>query len=273
MDWSSPLGNRWTLDPDIDVIAPSDMEALIDEVSATLQARHWQAAEGAVPFSQGIGGGVDTTVAKRLYQSAKRAGRHEYAGAIRAVATGAIWPRLTKFEREYAAEPYCTRCAAKVPEDLRHWGYQCQANHEVKEMSEHNEIILEAAAGWDSAPLLFGRGLVPRDMLPEVSVNFQPQVLEEGATYGLWDPQPHDQHWVVVFGDASMDARLPKPLRRVGCAIVQCPWMRSQVLAKRAEVLQGPRQEVGRGGIVRVSHGSSQHAGQYYVHVRQVERV
>ena len=117
-----PLGNRWTLDPDIEDIAPSDLEALLDEVSATMQAKHWQAAEGSVPFSQGIGGGVDATVATQLYQSAKRAGRHEFAGAIRAVATGAIWPRMTKFESQHAAGPHCTRCDAKVPEDLRHWG-------------------------------------------------------------------------------------------------------------------------------------------------------
>ena len=46
-----------------------------------------------------------------------------------------------------------------------------------------------------------------------------------------------------------MQASLPAPLRRVGCAIVQCPWMRCRTLANRGEVLTGTRQEVGRGEL------------------------
>ena len=80
------------------------------------------------------------------------------------------------------------------------------------------------------------------DVAPEVDINANPQIADSCANYGAWQPTPADRGWATVFGDASMGSALPKPMRRVGCAIVQTPWQEQRVLATRGEVLTRDRQ-------------------------------
>ena len=193
--------------------------------------------------------GADTSVAREEYNRYRRQGKYELAGAVKAVATGAIWTRQMKHGAQYATSSNCTRRSAQVPETLQHWAYQCEGNHAVAELAEHQEIRLQANANWSQAPLVYGRGLIPRGLLPEIEVNEDPHVVNEGPPFGDWTRVQGDAGRITVFGDASMTASLPTPLRRVGCAIVQCPMMTRHVIAKHGEVLTGPRQEVGRGEL------------------------
>ena len=188
-------------------------------------------------------------MARAEYNRYRRQGKHELAGAVKAIATGAIWTRQMKHEAHDVASPNCKLCRGQVPDTLRHWVEQCVGNDSVSELADHQEILLQANANWDQAPVLYGRGIIPSGLLPEVATNEDPKPVASGTQYGDWTPDTRDAGWVTVFGDASMEATLPAALRRVGCAIVQRPWMTCQIVAMRGEVLTGPRQEVGRGEL------------------------
>ena len=69
-------------------------------------------------------------------------GLYDLAGAVRAVATGAIWTRQMKFEAQHALAPDCRRCKAGRPETLRRWAYDCEGNRDIKGIRDHDEILL-----------------------------------------------------------------------------------------------------------------------------------
>ena len=69
-------------------------------------------------------------------------GKHELAGAVKALATGAIRTRQMKHEAQYATGPACKSCQAQFPETLQHWAYQCDGNDEVEALADHQEILL-----------------------------------------------------------------------------------------------------------------------------------
>ena len=175
--WSSPVGNRWTLDDSMVGLAQCDLAELLEEVLQSMLRVHWREAETGVPLGRGMAGGVDVTPAARVYRAATRSGRMSLAGAVRAVVTGAVWTRQMKFCAGYASKATCKRCSNEAPEDMQHWGYNCPANAAVDELREHDAILVEAQANWEAAPLLFGRGLVPLKELPEVQANWDPRCL------------------------------------------------------------------------------------------------
>ena len=155
------------------------------------------------------------------------------AGAVRAVSTGAIWTRQMKHDADYAASPDCRRCQSGEPETLKHWAYTCAGNQALPDIGAHDEVLMQVDAQWDGAELLFGRGLTPRNLLPEMAVTEDSIAVGTGTEYGHCQPTTADRGWAVIFGDASMHAKLPSQLRRVGCAIIQCPWMEHRVVATR----------------------------------------
>ena len=106
-----------------------------------------------------------------------------WQGRFKAVATGAVWTRQMKHDSQYAQSPNCTRCVAGLPETLCHWAYQCEGNRTVPAIAEHGEILLQAEAHWDQAPLLYGRGRIPQTLLPAIEVNEDARAAVEGPPH------------------------------------------------------------------------------------------
>ena len=82
-----------TLGESLVAITDNDLAPLMKELQQrTMMMRHWQAAEGAVPFSEGLAGGVDVSVARAEYKRHKAQGKHDMAGLSRPLTQGRYGP-------------------------------------------------------------------------------------------------------------------------------------------------------------------------------------
>ena len=126
--WVEPSGQiEWTLHND-----KPGLKGLRKAILKTVKASIWARASSH-HLGSGLGEGADLFALNRHLRRLERSGQYGRAGMLKAVASGACWPRARRRQAGMDDAGLCPRCLAKgtrVPEDDFHRTWDCPCNAE-----------------------------------------------------------------------------------------------------------------------------------------------
>ena len=82
---------------------------MVEVLERDLHTFVWQnAARGRL--GQGMEGGIDLSVIKRIIARLRALGNHKDAGLVQCIAAGGIWPNARKYEAKLCESDICPYC-------------------------------------------------------------------------------------------------------------------------------------------------------------------
>ena len=181
-----------------------------------IQAKIWAKAS-AHYLGEGLQGGVDWTVPRKLSRAYRAHNRLDRAGCLSTILQGAFWTADRKAQSGYDQVGVCPRCQQAQDTPL-HQFWLCSHNHHIGEgVVESEHLMQEAVQGVESHACFWLRGLVPKGWtfreVPKIS---------DFRTWGILNTRMCNLQEGLIAGtdgsggEYSSDVRL----RRVGWGLV-----------------------------------------------------
>ena len=180
-----------------------DFDALRNALRDSIRRRCWNKARG-FRHAEGIDEVPYLGDCIRQLRSLKRSNRHELYGAMLAIVTGSVWPRMKLAELGVPCDcTLCMRCEVNVPETDYHRTWECPANLKIKEIKETEKWMANAVREWEAAPAIWLRGMLPNSAVcvPENPTD------DDTTTCGNLPADKAEGLQIVGGGDASGGAQ------------------------------------------------------------------
>ena len=137
-----------------------DREPFLDELRASIARGLW--AKAALHTNgKGLENGADLQNFRNHLAALKKAGKHDWRGAIFAVSLGQTWPRAGLAEKGVACSPLCQRCSKQVPETEFHRTWECEATAKLPTSKASQKLMAQAHRDHEETPCFWLRGVIP----------------------------------------------------------------------------------------------------------------
>eukprot|EP00959_Pyramimonas_sp_CCMP1952_P014935 315991-Pyramimonas_sp.AAC.1 len=120
--WEDPRGSIWRFKDDDEL----DFKDIMRTIAQDMEAQLWLKAADHY-YGKDMQHGMGTTMLKRTLQKLRKADRVQEAGALEALACGAIWTGQRCKDAGYRTDAKCPRCS-RAADTINHTLYECEMN-------------------------------------------------------------------------------------------------------------------------------------------------
>ena len=177
--WIDPDQKTWP------VVTKSEQLAMVRHFRHTLALWLWQEAALQHPMRKGCEEGIDLHVARKLLNTYRKANKPDEAGMLETILVGSVWTEDRRYRAGYRTDPMCRLCGQEADTEMhRYW--ECpalQRRFKEDEPIKWSQYMAEGAlASWQSCPIFFSRGCVPKKWTRRKPIPAMPTTFIMGAS-------------------------------------------------------------------------------------------